>query len=86
MKERMNFFYDEEVKYNLDVGYSYELQYDLMDYVKRWCNISEESNAISLLNEMKNNKDIFLGDFVKCCIKISSSSSSSHLCIFVSFK
>ena len=43
-----------------------------MDYVKRWCNISEESAAIILLNEMKNNKGIFLGDFVKCCVKISN--------------
>mgnify|MGYP001269329925 CR=1 FL=1 len=72
MKERMNYFYDQEIKYNLDVGYSYEFQYDLMDYIKRWCNMSEESGVMTLLNEMKINKDIFLGDFVKCCIKISN--------------
>ncbi|MBI96697.1 hypothetical protein CL656_06100 [bacterium] len=72
MKLKMDYFYDEEVKYNLDVGYSYEYQYDLIDYIKRWCNVSDEKNGIMLLNEMKNEKEIFVGDFVKCCIKITN--------------
>ena len=70
LKEKMNYYLDEEIKYNLDVGYSYDIQYDMIYFIQRWCEAKEESSCLLILKEMKETKEIFLGDFVKCCTKM----------------
>ena len=72
MKDKFNHYYDLEVKYGTDVGYDYEYQYDLMKYIERWCYATDENHATSILCDLKNEKEVFLGDFVKCCMKIVS--------------
>ena len=72
LKEKMNYYLDQEIKYNLDVGYCYDYNYDLIEFISRWCSINDEKTSLILLNEMKHKKEIFVGDFVKCCIKITN--------------
>ena len=68
----MDYYLDQEIKYNLDVGYCYDYHYDLIEFISRWCSINDEKTSLILLNEMKHKKEIFIGDFVKCCIKITN--------------
>ena len=52
MKEKMNYYLDEEIKYNLDVGYSYDIQYDMIYFIKRWCEAKDESSCLLILKEI----------------------------------
>ena len=70
INERLYYYYDEEVKYQL-VYNEQILQYDLMKYIKIWmedCN--SESASIQLLDKLKKEKGIFTGDFIKVCLKL----------------
>ena len=80
MKGKFDHYYDLEVKYGIDVGYDYETQYDLMQYVDRWCFASDENHATSILSDLKYEKEVFLGDFVKCCMKIVSILQAKVIC------
>jgi superfamily II RNA helicase len=67
IKTRIEYYEDQDQKY--EFVSKYELQYDLMPYIKEWmddCN--DEIKSVQLLNKMKH--DIFCGDFVKCCLKL----------------
>jgi superfamily II RNA helicase len=70
INERLYYYYDEEVKYQL-VYNEQVLQYDLMRYIKIWmeeCNT--ENGSIQLIDKLKKEKGIFTGDFIKCCLKL----------------
>ena len=70
INERLYYYYDEEVKYQL-VYNEQVLQYDLMKYIKIWmeeCNT--ESASIQLIDKLKKEKGIFTGDFIKVCLKL----------------
>jgi superfamily II RNA helicase len=70
MSERMEYYNDQEVKYELFSSYI-NIQYDMMKYVKQWLNgCSNEIEAIQLIHEMKREKEWFTGDFIKCCLKL----------------
>jgi hypothetical protein len=70
VNERLYYYYDEEVKYQL-VYNEQVLQYDLMKYIKIWmeeCNT--ETASIQLIDKLKKEKGIFTGDFIKVCLKL----------------
>ena len=67
IKTRMEYYEDQDHKYEFTCNY--ELQYDMMTYIKEWmddCN--DDIKSVQLLNKMK--QTIFCGDFVKCCLKL----------------
>ena len=68
----INKYYDLEYDYRLDSGTDYSLQYELLDYMIRWCNADDELTCKLLINEIKNDKEIFLGEFVKAILKINN--------------
>jgi superfamily II RNA helicase len=70
MIERMEYYNDQEVKYELCSSYT-NIQYDMMKYVKQWLQgCGNEVEAIQLIHEMKREKEWFTGDFIKCCLKL----------------
>jgi superfamily II RNA helicase len=70
MSERMDYYNDQEVKYELCSSYV-TIQYDMMKYVKQWLQgCGNETEAILLIQEMKREKEWFTGDFIKCCLKL----------------
>lgn len=70
-EERMNTYIENELKYNVYVTCQYSLQYDLMIYIKKWIEeVHDVSNSISFFDTLKQEKDVFIGDFMKCCMKI----------------
>ena len=58
--------------YNIKENKFEDDEIDLIEFISRWCSINDEKTSLIFLNEMKNKKEIFVGDFVKCCIKITN--------------
>ena len=68
----LNKYYDLECDNQLDTGSDYNLHYELIDYIKEWCNADDEVKCKNLIIKIKNEKDIFLGEFVKAILKINN--------------
>ena len=68
----INKYYDLELDYQLDTGTDYKLHYELLDTMNSWCNAEDEISCKLLINKLKNEKEIFLGEFVKAILKINN--------------
>lgn len=79
IKQRMNYYEDQE----LGIMDQYDLQYVMYDYIRRWMEQCNDENAcLQFINEFKS--EFFLGDFVKCCLKlIHISDEISSICEYV---
>jgi hypothetical protein len=67
IQERIHYYNDRELSLDLTQT-ECELKYDGMLFVKEWMEeCDNEIKSVQLLNQMK---DIFCGDFIKCCLKI----------------
>jgi len=70
MNDRMNYYNDQEVKYELCSSFS-TIQYDMMPYIQQWLNgCANELEAVQMIQQMKREKEWFTGDFIKCCLKL----------------
>ena len=65
-----NIFIDLEAKNRVNTGTDYTLIFDLTDYMIRWANCDSEPECKLLLQQISQEKDIFLGEFVKAILKI----------------
>ena len=63
---------DYECKYDLDIGEEYCLNYDLMQIMLDWCNSETELQCKYVMQTLQNQKNIFLGEFIKSLIKITN--------------
>jgi len=70
-----NNYNDKEVARNISTGFNYELHYDLLNYVEKWCDCEAIEDCKLILQELATNKEIFLGEFVKALLKINNISS-----------
>ena len=70
--EFINKYYDIECENQLDTGADYEIHYELIDYMKEWCEANDEIKCKNLINKIKEEKQIFLGEFVKSILKINN--------------
>ena len=79
---RMEYYYNEEIKHNIYSGANYEIQYNIIDDVHDWCGCSTEAESIAFLNALKNEKGIFIGEFTKAILKINNIKNElAKLCI-----
>ena len=73
---KINKMYDDylglECKYELNTGVDYTIHYDIINYVGQWCNCSTEDECKYVIQLIKEEKDISLGDFVKAILKINN--------------
>ena len=60
-----------EVKREIDTCSSYKYQYDIIHFSIEWFNAEDEETCKLILNKVKKNKDIFMGDFIKALLKIN---------------
>jgi hypothetical protein len=65
-------YYSFEVEHNFDSGESYEIHFDLIDYIESWIRVDHTEDAIKVLNIMKHEKQIQPGDFVKAIMKMNN--------------
>jgi superfamily II RNA helicase len=72
-QEKYNIKYlNEELKYNIEVRKEdYEICYDLIDLMFKWYNANDEESCKLVIKELEN-KDIFIGEFVKALLKINN--------------
>ena len=70
-------YQDLELKYNVNTGFDYTnaMQYDLVEYVLEWCDSTSVEDCKRVLQRMADEKDIFLGEFVKALLKINNISN-----------
>tara|TARA_B100001057_G_scaffold58215_3_gene51631 strand:+ start:8137 stop:10701 length:2565 start_codon:yes stop_codon:yes gene_type:complete len=68
----LNKYYDLECEYQVDTGSDYTLHYELIDYIAEWCDADDEIKCKNLIIKIKNEKEIFLGEFVKAILKINN--------------
>jgi len=61
-----------QAKEKFDTGVEYEIHYDLINYVTKWCKCENETECKLLLQQMGDEKEIFLGEFVKALLKITN--------------
>jgi len=66
---------DSELSRNIDTGIDYNIHFDLVDYLIRWCDCLNDADCKSLLTEISIDKEIFLGEFVKAVLKINNISA-----------
>lgn len=72
VNEKMDYFYDIELKNNIYTGIEYEINYDLTNYIELWWNASNEGECMIFLRTLYDEKGIFIGEFVKAILKINS--------------
>lgn len=70
--ERIEYYKDQEIKNNLFTGLEYEYNFDLIDYLFEWCNCSNEQECKYIIDIMKCETEIFLGEFIKAILKINN--------------
>jgi superfamily II RNA helicase len=70
IKERMDYYTQEEWKHDLPASGQDVIQYDMMEFIQKWMNCTDESSSLAILRDVKMKKGIFVGDFVKCCLKM----------------
>ena len=81
LRDSLNSYTDKELLCSVYVTCQYHMQYDLMDYMKQWYeSVEDSSQSVSFFEDIKKEKDIFIGDFMKCCMKIVN--MCNELCIF----
>jgi superfamily II RNA helicase len=80
MNERIYYYYDEEVKYQL-TNTDQTLNYDMMPYIKLWMETCDDAiSSIQLIQRMKIEKKWFTGDFIKCCLKLVNMAKEIETC------
>ena len=62
----------EECELKINSGIEYELQYDLMPYMREWCESDNVDSCKWIIQRMMTEKGIFLGEFVKALLKINN--------------
>lgn len=73
--EAYNICQDIELKRNIISGMDYTIHYDLLNYVEEWCDTTDVETCKLLLQKIGEEKEIFLGEFVKALLKINNISS-----------
>ena len=72
INDLMNKYYDLESDFQLDTGSEYSLHFELIDYMVEWCNANNEQTCIMIINNLKREKELFLGEFIKAILKINN--------------
>lgn len=77
-------YMDFENLHKISTGTEYELTYDIIHYVMKWCNASSQEECKLVLQDLENNEIISTGEFVKALIKITNIASElERTCEFV---
>jgi superfamily II RNA helicase len=65
-------YHSMESREDVDTGSPYDIHYDLMNYVIHWCNATNEVECKNVIYNVKVEKNIFLGEFIKAILKINN--------------
>ena len=68
-------YQNKELQYNINTGFDYNVQFDLLNYVGEWCDCNDMESCKFLLQNLGAEKEVFIGEFVKALLKINNISS-----------
>ena len=68
-------YQQKEVIHHMNTGIDYNIHYDLLKYVEEWCECENVEECKLVLQKLGNEKNIFLGEFVKSLLKINNISN-----------
>jgi superfamily II RNA helicase len=66
---------DRETMLRINTGADYNIHYDLLNYVEEWTECETEYDCKLVLQKLGEEKEIFLGEFVKALLKINNIAS-----------
>lgn len=75
INNQYNSYKYKELNKGINSGIDYEIHYDLLNYIEKWCEASSVEDCKLILQEIGEKKQIFLGEFVKALLKINNISS-----------
>jgi superfamily II RNA helicase len=61
-----------EINYKIQSGIDYNVHFDLLEYVDEWCDAISVEECKIVLQNLGQEKEIFLGEFVKALLKINN--------------
>ena len=66
---------ERETILRINTGADYNIHYDLLNYVEEWTECENEYDCKIVLQKLGEEKEIFLGEFVKALLKINNIAS-----------
>ena len=66
---------DKETMLRINTGADYNIHYDLLNYLEEWTECQTEYDCKLVLQKLGEEKEIFLGEFVKALLKINNIAS-----------
>ena len=72
MAERLDHYLKAEQEAYLLTGANYEITYDLLPYVIQWCDAVDEVACKHILQTVKAQTGVFIGEFVKALLKVNA--------------
>jgi hypothetical protein len=72
IKNMYNDYITKETNLNINSGIEYIFHYDLLNYVDKWCYCENAEECKQFLQKLEDEKEIFLGEFVKALLKINN--------------
>jgi superfamily II RNA helicase len=72
VKNMYNDCITKETNLNINSGIEYVFHYDLINYVDKWCYCENADECKQFLQKLEEEKEIFLGEFVKALLKINN--------------
>ena len=63
-------YYDMETKHKTNFSQSYDIQYDMCEFMYKWCFSENETDCRNIYNEAKK-YNIYVGEFIKAILKIN---------------
>ena len=65
-------YHREETAAFIESGSTYQLYYDLIPYVMRWCQSADETACRATITDLKEYTGVFLGEFIKALLKVNA--------------
>jgi superfamily II RNA helicase len=75
LEEKYKSQHEVEIQSKINTGMDYNMHFDLLNYVIKWCETENVIECKELIDKMCKEKEIFLGEFVKAILKINNISS-----------
>ena len=67
-----NEYYDLENANKIDISENYEFHTNIVNEIIEWCDATDEQSCKNIIATLYENKNIFLGDFIKAILKINN--------------
>ena len=75
LNSNMQEYFMTELKSMISTGCEYNIHYDLLDYIGKWCDCQNTGECKMFLLHLEDKKGVFLGEFVKALLKINNISA-----------